>query len=244
VRRSCHGVAPGRSAALCLPWWAMSTLMRPVGTREPQVYWRRRVVALVALVLVVALLVWGVTSVVGALRGGDDPATDGGATTAQEPAPEPATDPQPSADPSAATTESAPAEDEVPACAAPALVVAPTADATSYALGATATIGMTITNTGPAPCSMDAGSAALELLVVSGADRIWSSDDCQTDAQSRPTTVEPGEAGVLASSVEWTLVRSAEGCANGLPELRAGTYQLTARAGEITSEPLAFQVTG
>ena len=132
----------------------------------------------------------------------------------------------------------------MPACAAPALVVAPTADATSYAVGATATVGMTITNTGPAPCSMDAGSAALELLVVSGNDRIWSSDDCQTDAQNRPTTVEPGDAGVLASNVEWTLVRSAPGCAQGLPALKAGTYQLTARAGEITSQPLAFEITG
>jgi hypothetical protein len=221
----------------------MSTLTRPVGTREPQVYWRRRVVALVALVVVVALLVWGVTSAIGALRGGDEPTAEGG-TAVQDPVTEPVTEPQPSADPSAGTAESAPAEGEVPACAAPALVVAPTADATSYALGATAKVGMTITNTGPAPCTMDAGSAALELLVVSGSDRIWSSDDCQTDAQSRPTTVEPGEAGVLASSVEWTLVRSAEGCANGLPALKAGTYQLTARAGEITSEPLAFQVTG
>lgn len=217
--------------------------MRPVGTREPQVYWRRRVVALVALLVVVALVVWGVSSAIGALRGGDEPVADGGGT-AQQPVTDPAADAQPSPDPSAATGETAPAEGEVPACAAPGLVVAPTVDATSYALGSTAKVGMTITNTGTAACTMDAGSAALELLVVSGSDRIWSSDDCQTDAQSRPTTVEPGDAGVLASSVEWTLVRSAAGCAQGLPELKAGTYQLTARAGEITSAPVAFEITG
>ena len=132
----------------------------------------------------------------------------------------------------------------MPACAAETTAVVATADATSYALGATAKIGMTITNSGAAACTLDAGSAALELLVVSGEDRIWSSDDCQENAESRPTTVEPGEAGMLASSVEWTLVRSAEGCAKDLPALRAGTYQLTARAGEITSAPLVLQLTG
>ncbi len=210
--------------------------MHPVGDRPPNVYWRRRVVAAVLAVVVVALLVWGVSAVVGALRGDEDDPTAAPTVTTTGPAPDPAETMPPAPDATAA------AEGEVPACAAVAVVA--TSDAASYPLGGTATVGMTITNTGTAACTVDAGSAALELLVVSGEDRIWSSDDCQEGAENRPSTVEPGEAGMLASSVEWALVRSAEGCAEGLPALKAGTYQLTARAGEITSEPIVLEITG
>ena len=192
----------------------------------------------------VSLVVWGATALVGALRGDDAGATGATEQTEGTTADQTA-DQGGSPDPAASGTETtAAAEGEVPACAAETTAVVATADATSYALGATAKIGMTITNSGAAACTLDAGSAALELLVVSGEDRIWSSDDCQENAESRPTTVEPGEAGTLASSVEWTLVRSAEGCAEDLPALKAGTYQLTARAGEITSAPLVLQLTG
>ena len=116
------------------------------------------------------------------------------------------------------------------------------ADATAYPVEGVAKIGMTITNTGSEPCSLDAGSAALEMFVVSGTDRIWSSDDCQTAAESRVTTLAPGDAGMLASSVEWPLRRSAQGCPEGLAPLRPGTYQVAARAGEISSEPVAVQL--
>lgn len=220
--------------------------MHPVGDRPPQVYWRRRVVVLVLLVVVLALAIWGASALVGALRGD--------ASSADAPAPTPATPADADGtDPAAGTAPTTPAADagtgqaqgeaEVPPCGADVTVVAATADAATYALGATAKLGMTITNNGTVPCTLDAGSAALELLVVSGEDRIWSSDDCQEAAENRPTTVEPGEAGMLASSVEWPLTRSAQGCADGLPELKAGTYQLTARAGDLTSAPLVLQLT-
>ncbi len=216
--------------------------MHPVGDRPPNVYWRRRMVAAVLAVVVVALVVWGVSAAVGALRGDDDPTTAPGTPVTSAPAADPA---ETTAAPStAADASTAQGEGEVPACSADGTAVVATADAASYPLGSTAKLGMTITNTRKAPCTLDAGSAALELLVVSGEDRIWSSDDCQEGAESRPSTVDPGEGGMLASSVEWTLVRSADGCVEGLPALKAGTYQLTARAGEITSEPLVLQVTG
>ncbi len=218
--------------------------MHPVGRRPPNVYWRRRVVALVLLVVVLALVVWGVTALVGALRG-DDPAADaptGSVADAGDTEGSAATAPTTQA--GTGTGTEAQGEGEVPACGADTTAVVATADAASYALGATAVLGMTITNTGTVPCTLDAGSAALELLVVSGEDRIWSSDDCQEAPENRPTTVEPGEAGMLASSVEWPLARSAEGCADDLPALKAGTYQLTARAGEITSAPVVLQLTG
>ncbi len=211
----------------------MSAVIHPVGPKRRETYWRRRIVALVLLVLLVVAVVFGVKAVVSAIAG-DDPTTPaadvGGTAEASPPAQDPATD-----DPDA---QAGP-----PACAPEQVSLVAISEATSYAVGGTARMGMRITNTGTADCSLDAGSAALELTVVSGEDRIWSSDDCQESAQSVPTTVAPGEEGALESSVEWPLVRSAKGCPSDLPALKAGTYQLMARAGDLTSTPLVFTVT-
>lgn len=224
----------------------MSTITRPVGPKPPQVYWRRRVLALALVVLLVLAVVLGLR----ALFGGDD-TTDGGTPAADTAAADTSAGDAPSADASAderadsagaAKDEDAPADGEASECTPEQVAVTATADATSYAPGTTATVGMTITNTGTSLCSLDAGSAALEVVVVSGSDRIWSSDDCQSAAQSRVTPLPPGEAGMLASSVEWPLERSAPGCPEDLAPLRPGTYQVTARAGEITSEPQAVTI--
>ncbi len=203
--------------------------MHPVGPRRRETYWRRRIVALVLLVLLVVAVVFGVKAVVGAIAGDD-------------PTPAPAqTEGAPQSDASPTGEETGTASGP-PACTAEQISLVAISDATSYSVGGTARVGMRITNTGTADCTMDAGSAALELTVVSGEDRIWSSDDCQESAQSVPTTVAPGDDGALESNVEWALVRSAEGCATGLPEVKPGTYQLVARAGDLTSSPLVLTV--
>jgi len=230
-------------------------VIRPVGPERPQVYWRRRFVALVLVALVVLALVLGVRELLG---DGSGAATNTAGSSSGQTAPEqagPDAAEEAAAEDAAAedaaaedaVAEDAPAADaeapgEVPACTADQVTVAATADATAYPADATAKIGMTITNTGAEPCTMDVGSAALEMFVVSGADRIWSSDDCQATPESRVSTVAPGEGGMLASSVEWPLQRSAAGCAEGLDPLRPGTYQVQARAGEISSEPVVVQL--
>jgi len=233
-------------------------VIRPVGPERPQVYWRRRVVALALVVLLTLAVVLGVQALVaGALDRTPDAAAEGSSAPS---APEQAAQDPPAQDPAGqdpaaqeqAAQEQAEAEGvegavegqgaEGPACTPDQVRVVATADATSYPAGATAKLGMTITNVGTAACSLDAGSAALEVLVVSGSDRIWSSDDYQDAPQSRVTALSPGEAGMLASSVEWPLQRSAEGCPQDLETALPGTYQVTARAGDISSEPLAVVV--
>jgi hypothetical protein len=53
-----------------------------------------------------------------------------------------------------------------------------------------------VTNTGTGPCTRDLGQAAVELLVFSGKDRIWSSDDCAPGGKKDVTTLEPGKPAV------------------------------------------------
>jgi hypothetical protein len=218
----------------------VSTLLHPVGPRPPAVYWRRRVVLLALLAAVVLAVVWLLPD------GGDA----GGAAAATEPdpglravsAPEPTSSStgSPADSPTSGATESATASPttsgptEAAACAPPALTVGTAADAADYPAGATPKFTVTITNTGTAPCSLDVGSpAAVGLLVVSGSDRIWSSDDCQPPAEPRTVTLAPGAQEV--QSVTWDRTRSAEGCPGGLPEPQPGTYQVTAHAGQASS---------
>ncbi|GAB2690558.1 hypothetical protein [Thalassiella azotivora] len=222
----------------------MNRVLRPVGPEESSVYWRRRALALVLLVA----LVLGGWFLVRAVAGDDTP---DGAPTAQDGEPQgsatddavdDAGDEAGDAEPGAGAGEEPAPETtpEVPPCEPATLQVTATADATTYPEGVQPTLGMRIRNVGDAECTVDAGSAALELLVVSGADRIWSSDDCQEDSVNDVQVVPPGAE--LVSSVQWPRQRSAPGCPADLPQPRPGTYQLTGRAGEITSEPLAFDL--
>jgi archaellum component FlaG (FlaF/FlaG flagellin family) len=126
------------------------------------------------------------------------------------------------------------------ACTAKSLQVTATADASSYSKGATPKLGLLIRNVGKEDCSLDAGSAAVELLIVSGKDRIWSSDDCQKGGTSNVQVLKPGAE--LASSVQWPMQRSAAGCPPDLPAPNAGTYQVTGRVGKFTSQPLVFKI--
>lgn len=193
----------------------MSTLLRPVGPNPQRVYWVRRLVVMVAVAGVVAL-VWAV-----AFRGG------GGAVGAGAPA--------------AGTSEKV--ADDSPAtpadCAAADLQLSLVADATQYPPGASPVLQASVTNVGTAPCTVDAGDVAREVVVSSGADRIWSTKDCASaDTASRQLLLDAGARDSV--DIGWGRVRSAEGCPQGLPAPRAGTYQAVATLLGASAQPAVF----
>lgn len=201
--------------------------MRPVGPQPPNVYWRRRVIAAVVLLLVLALLIWAVTALIGAFSGDDEPA-------AQAPAP---------SDSGTASPTSSPGESpsaDGAQCTARDVQVVATADSRTHKVGDTAQIGMTITNTSDETCTIDVGSAALTILVTSGSDQIWSSDDCEVDSRSNIVDLEGGKS--MESAVPWKTERSGAGCESGLSPIRPGTYQVVSKAGDLTSDPLTVTV--
>ena len=200
--------------------------MKPVGPQPPNVYWRRRVLAVVVLVVVLGLLIWAVTALIGAFTGGDEPA--------KQPSPGASGTAAPSSSPSGSASEGG------AACTARDVEVVATADSRTHKVGDTAQIGMTITNSSDKTCRMDVGSAAITILVKSGSDQVWSSDDCETGSQSNQVDIEAGQA--MESVVPWKTERSAAGCETGLSAIRPGTYQVVAKAGEITSAPLTMTI--
>lgn len=183
----------------------MSTVLRPVGPRPARVYWVRRLVVLVGVLLVLL----GVWTLAGALRGG-----------AEEPAA-----------PVAGAGETEPADDAAPAdgrpgpCAAADLAATLVTPVRAYAEGESPTFTFAVTNSGVA-CTVDVGSGNLVVTVTSGEDRIWSSADCREAPPAQVLLLDQGAQ--HQETVEWARTRTDEACTADLPAPRPGTYQAVA----------------
>lgn len=201
---------------------------QPVGPLPAQTYWLRR-----AGVLLAVLAVLFVATI--PLRGdAEDTLATGDPTAA------PTTGPSEVADPTAEPTPSPTPAPEP--CPDGALEVTATSDAESYPLGATAALALTVKNTGAIPCSRALGQGAVELIVTSGDDRVWSSDDCAPGGDAGEVVLEPGAE--QSARATWSTVRSAPGCPPEQPQAQPGTYRVTARVGELQVPGAVFQVTG
>ena len=154
------------------------------------------------LLAVIALLVWGVTAVVGLLRGGDAPAAAEQVT--------------------AAGTNTGPVDPKP--CQSRALEVdlAPSA----AAAGKPVSFDVTLRNTSETACLADAGREALVLTVSSGEDRVWSSADCPAEPAERALLLDAGDT--AKTTVTWDGTRSAQGCPGGQRAAGGGTYQVMA----------------
>lgn len=211
----------------------MSSLTHPVGPERSDVYWRRRASAVMVLVVLVAVVAFVLSRV-----GGDDASASASATGQGQDLAAPVQDSPAAVQDEARSTTSPDAEPAPEPCVAEQLQVVATADAGSYAAGTTPQLGVSVRNTGAVACTVDLGAEAVELLVVSGEDRIWSSQDCPDGAATSVVTV--AAQGEQAVATGWPRQRSASGCPDELVEPRAGTYQLTASVAGTTSSPLSF----
>ena len=191
----------------------MSTIRTPVGPQPPNVYWRRRAVVLLGLLAVVIIILLIVFR-----------------PTDETPAPT-ATTPKP-------TTTSASTDDaDADACDPADIELTAITDKGGYNEGELPLISMSITNTGSAACTINAGTDAQEYIITSGSDQIWSSRDCQTDPKPTDTVLQPS----LAKSTTpfgWDRTRSStDTCAGDRPQVGAGgaSYHLTVKLGDIES---------
>lgn len=209
----------------------MALHWRPVGPEPASTYWQRRAAVAAAVLVPLVLLT--------TLLGGDDEAdTLAGAPSTETAAPSLAPTPGPTPQVSAAPTPTAPA---VPICQPDALKISADADKEAYPVGASPRLSLSVTNTGAAPCTRDLGQAAVELLVTSGKDRIWSSDDCNPGGPKTVTTLQPGKAAVQRLS--WDGRRSRPGCTGAKERAAAGTYRVSGRVGQLRVEGDVFRFT-
>lgn len=203
-----------------------------------RVYWVRRAVVIGGVVLLAALVVglahpWAGRAADRAAARASASATT--TTTTAAAATTAATTPPPAPAPTPTTSLRGGVGD----CQAAQLALAVTADAVDVAAGVSPTFTVTIKNTGTASCLVDAGDAYRELVVTSGADRVWSSKDCvAANASRRTLLLAAGQAD--STHVPWNRVRSAAGCPGGQSRPGTGTYQATVNLSGATGGPAVF----
>ncbi|MBN6777129.1 hypothetical protein JRG19_01010 [Pseudoclavibacter alba] len=208
-----------------------------------QTIFRRRRAALVAcVVLMLAALVFLVPHLVGS---GADSTAEAPDTPTASPTPTSVTAqdvaPTPDAGGGASTaTSAAPTAEALQPCIPPEVVLTAKLDAETYSADQQPKLSLVLENTGSKPCTIDVGTAKQVYTITSGADHIWTSTDCQSEARSQPVQLGAGQR-LEASPITWVKERSApSSCSGERPKALPGTYQLTVQMDSLTSEPARF----
>lgn len=120
-------------------------------------------------------------------------------------------------------------------CPDSALTVTASPAATTYRVGETPVLRLTVRNTGSVACVRDVGPRQQEMMLYRASTRLWSSNDCYPDGGTDIRTLSPGET--ITSTVVWSGLGSQPGCAGKRSRVPAGTYEVSARVGDVRSEP-------
>jgi hypothetical protein len=169
------------------------------------VYRRRRLVALVALVLVVAVIAAGVWALIAR-------------PWESTPAPQESQTSEPAASDSAAPTDQptegqtpTPTESETPgiaACQAADIQVDAVTDADSYAADQMPELAISLTNNGAADCTINVGTSTQQFVITSGDDVWWRSTDCQENPSDMIVTLAAGQTVPSSAPLTWDRTRS------------------------------------
>ncbi|WP_394553068.1 hypothetical protein ACDF64_01775 [Agromyces sp. MMS24-JH15] len=211
----------------------MSSERTPSGRPSPAVYRRRRLVVLLGLVAVIVAVVLIIVRP-GSSQGDESDATP---PTGSAGATDPAT---PAADAPATvlpTTEPTTPPEGMHCKTSQVEVVAIT-DRTEYQAGEQPNLMVSVTNTGTAPCVINAGTKAQVFTVTSGAEKYWVSTDCQTDPIDAEVTLAPGVPVSSAVAIVWDRTRSSpDTCGVAREAVPAGgaSYHLTVSVDGIES---------
>lgn len=211
------------------------------------VYWRRRMSVLVAVLVVVAVVAWACSS------GDDGPQRASSAQTVTSGSP--AADPllaglptvtlSPSASPSPKHTKSAAKPTPSPKprkpgepCEENDLVLNLQGRQETYAGRAKPNFMLTLVNTGPVMCTADVGPRTMEIRITSGSDRVWSTSDCISGEGVELRKMERGIPYVR--SLDWDRRRSSDNCQGTRADAMPGTYVAVVRAFGMRSPKAVF----
>ncbi|QDE35972.1 hypothetical protein FIV50_14950 [Microbacterium foliorum] len=179
------------------------------------VYRRRRLVTLVAAILLVAVVgvaVWLLLARPWANAAEVTPSPS--ASASDSPTPDPTAGESPAAE-SPSPESSAEETPGIVACEARDVEVAAVTDADTYDPGVLPQLSISLTNRGSTDCAIDVGSTTQRLTVSSGSDVWWTSTDCQENSSSMVATLTAGATVTSKVPVTWDRTRSSvETCAD------------------------------
>lgn len=196
----------------------MGSLIHPVGPRSAAVYWiRRGAVLVVAAVVVVGLLalIQPQPSV---------PAAGGAVSASASPVATSAAPPATSA--SASSPTAAPSSSGPPACDATNTELKLSGFQQVKVSAKQTSFKVAVTNVGEVTCALDLKADNFDLKIVSGTDRIWTTDDCAKWVPAKKTKLAAAKK--YEFSIDWPVKRSSAGCKVGKKVLGTGTYQAIA----------------
>jgi hypothetical protein len=232
----------------------MSSVLRPAGPLPARVYWRRRLVLLLILVLVIAVF-WGLLSALGGSPSvGSDPASTSSVSTRHTvstlgpmrnrgqwleypAASSSANDDESSADlktddnPGDDTNSDPATEPEPEPLAEPTGDCAPTEvgmsiDVSDTSVGQTTTATLVLTSRATPACTLAITPASLVLRITTGDLVVWSSDDCPDMLPARQVVVRADPA--TEYRFEWDGKGSVEGCSPAGAPASPGGYWVEA----------------
>ena len=224
----------------------------PHGPLPPEIYRRRRFLALgvgaLVLVIVIAVFVVVFTNSTSGDSAGTQPTTSAAASPAQLPGanPEVKTPILPPAQQSPSPTPT-PVEAVAPPpilkegddCPDSTLAVKGITSQPNYVIGDQPKFTMVVTNIGLVACKRDVGAAVLAAYVY-GLDnnRLWSNLDCAPSNETLVKTFNPGEQ--VTTEVTWTGMGSAANCPLPRQPIGPGTYNLVVQLGNLRSATVPF----
>ncbi|MGH3959702.1 hypothetical protein [Mycobacterium sp.] len=227
--------------------------LEPHGPLPPEIYWRRRGLALGIGVVVVGIVVAAVVAVLSGSAGANTTAADKpkaaqnppAAAPAQPdvntPVEPPAAQNQPPAETPTAAVQPPPVLKEGDDCPDSTLAAKGLTNAPQYVIGDQPKFTMVVTNIGLVTCKRDVGAAVLAAYVYSlDNKRLWSNLDCAPSNETLVKAFRPGEQ--VTTAVTWTGMGSAPHCPLPRPAIGPGTYNLVVQLGNLRSAPVPFML--
>jgi hypothetical protein len=206
-------------------------MFHPVGPQPPSVYWRRRLLVLGSVLVLLVLLVMTAKIIT---SNGDDPAGAQGTAPTTPVKTSGATSLPPSTPTTRASSHATTGARSTPAhptssvppptCAGKDLSVSAVTGKTSYQVGDQPLLELQVTNTGRTPCVQDLADKQVELKVYNGESRVWGSHDCKVEPGTDDRTLTPNTP--VRVAITWSGLSSRPGCAGTRQRVGAGTYTL------------------
>lgn len=194
--------------------------------------------ALVLLVIAAAIVLavwqpWRSAAAPGAAR---TPSPSGSASTSTPPLSETPTTtetsaaPAPEPEPSASGTDPA-----IAACTTSDISVLAVTDKDAYGGGELPQLSITLSNTSPAPCLINVGTATQRFEITSGSDVWWRSTDCQSESSDQVVQLAAGQTVSSVTPLTWDRTRSSvDTCdSTSRPTAPAGYFHLQVSIGGI-----------
>jgi hypothetical protein len=223
--------------------------LEPRGPLPPEIYWRRRGLAIGVAVVVIAIVVAIIVAVLSGNAGANTSNAAKKPTQNAQANPEvktqveqqaPGEDAgQPPAETPTAAVQPPPVLKEGDDCPDSTLAVKGLTNAPQYAIGDQPKFVMVVTNIGLVACKRDVGAAVLAAYVYSlDNKRLWSNLDCAPSNETLVKTFAPGEQ--VTTAVTWTGMGSAPHCPLPRPAIGPGTYNLVVQLGNLRSLAVPF----